>query len=87
MEVAAADGWNAMSNSKLSVFAGWLFYWLLPLFNGAVSISNCIASNDRKIMIHELERIRTEAAVAYFKVLLKHMPVVTEDVHEKLWPG
>jgi hypothetical protein len=38
-------------------------------------------------MINELEKIRIEAAVAYFKVLLKHMPVVTEDVHEKLWPG
>jgi hypothetical protein len=67
----------------MSCSFGTEYLFIYSLFNDAFIISDYIASNERMIVNNELESMWKEAVMAQFKVLSRHLPGGTDEIHEK----
>jgi hypothetical protein len=76
----SAESW-VRRHQRGCFISSLLFLFIRGLLADAVISSSHRASNDRMIM-HELERMRKEAIVAWYKVLSRYFLVGTEGNHE-----
>jgi hypothetical protein len=53
------------------------------LFNDAVSVSDCITSNEWMVVNSELERTQKEAGLTIFEALFRNLPGGTDENHER----